>query len=279
MIANDQIAGAEASATQQQPTNVVITIRIDSPGNDGPISQTNVAIAGATGSNTTSAGQDASTDQQAAASTDVTQDGAGNLVVTVRINSPGNNGPVSQTNAAIGSSNAENTSGTTQGPPTEAPAPSATSTRTPARRPHRKQATKRRPEAVAAAPVRATPAAPTFVSQAPDATAARAAHAHHARHALSARAKHRGHTAARAGFVGAGVSAASSLGNAIANAGDLLGTAAPRVPVGAPRQGADVSSSVIVTLLVVLAAGGLFVVWSRRPGWFRPRRLRSGALR
>ena len=71
----------------------------------------------------------------------------------------------------------------------------------------------------------------------------------------------------------------TALGNAIANAGDLLGTAAPRVPVGAPRQGADVSSSVIVTLLVVLAAGGLFVVWSRRPGWFRPRRLRSGALR
>ena len=33
----------------------------------------------------------------------MTQDGAGNLVVTVRINSPGNNGPVSQTNAAIGS--------------------------------------------------------------------------------------------------------------------------------------------------------------------------------
>ena len=281
MIANDQIAGAEASATQQQPTNIVITIRIDSPGDDGPISQTNIAIAGATGSNTTSAGQDASTDQQAVGSTDVTQDGAGNLVVTVRINSPGNNGPVSQTNAALGSSNAENTSGTTQGQPTEAPTPSATSTRTPARRPHRKQAAKRRSEAVATAPVRATPAAPTFVSQAPDATATRAAHAHHARHALSARAKHRdrGHTAARAGFVGAGVSAASSLGNAIANAGDLLGTAAPRVPVGAPRQGADVSSSVIVTLLVVLAAGGLFVVWSRRPGWFRPRRLRSGALR
>jgi hypothetical protein len=284
-IADDQIAGAEASAIQQQPTNIVISIRIDSPGDNGAISQTNVAVAGANGSNSSStgqdggAGQDASTDQQAAANTDVTQDGAGNLVVTVRINSPGNNGPVSQTNAAIGSSNAENTSSTTQGQRSEAPAPSAASTRTPPRRPHRKQAAPRRTEAVASAPTLATPAAPTVVPHGSEATAPRAAHAHRVKHALGARANHRYQAAARAGFVGAGMSAASSLGKAIANAGDLLGTAAPHSPVGAPGQAADVSSSVIVTLLVVLAAGGLFAVWSLRPGWLRQKRLRSGALR
>src|SRR6266516_1870328 len=56
-IANDQTAAAEASVTQQQPTNIVITIRIDSPGDDGPISQTNVAVVGANGSNSVSTGQ------------------------------------------------------------------------------------------------------------------------------------------------------------------------------------------------------------------------------
>ena len=38
-----QAAGAAATTTQQQPRNLVISIRINSPGNDGPISQTNVA--------------------------------------------------------------------------------------------------------------------------------------------------------------------------------------------------------------------------------------------
>ena len=288
-VANDQVAGAEAGAIQQQPTNIVISIRIDSPGNDGPISQTNIVVAGANGSNSSSTGQDggpaqdASTDQQAVAGTTVTQDGAGNLVVTVRINSPGNNGSVSQTNAAIGSSNAENTSGTTQSQPTEAPAANATSTRAPARRPHRtqrKQAAPRRTEAVASAPVQATtPAAPAVVPHGSGATAPRTAPAHRVKHALVAGAKRHGHGAARAGLVTAGTNAASALGKAIANAGDLLGTAAPRSPVGAPGQSADVSSSVIVTLLAVLGTAGLFAVWSLRPGWLRQRRLRSGALR
>jgi hypothetical protein len=288
-VANEQVAGAEAAAIQQQPTNIVISIRIDSPGDNGPISQTNVVVAGANGSNSSStgqdggSGQDASTDQQAAAGTTVTQDGAGNLVVTVRINSPGNNGPVSQTNAAIGSSNAENTSGTTQSQPTEAPAANATSTRTPARRPHRthrKQAAPRRIEAVATAPVPATPVAPTVAEHGSVATAPRAAaHAHPVKHALGAHANRHGHGAARAGLVSAGTNAASALGKAIANAGDLLGTAAPPSPVGAPGQPADVSSSVIVTLLAVLGTAGLFAVWSLRPGWLRQKRLRSGALR
>ena len=40
-----QAAGATAAATQQQPGNLVISIRINSPGNDGPIEQTNTAAA------------------------------------------------------------------------------------------------------------------------------------------------------------------------------------------------------------------------------------------
>src|SRR5919201_1380863 len=189
----DQMAVADASGLQQQPTNIVVTIRVDSPGDDGSISQTNVVVAGANGSNSASTGQDggagqnASTDQQADANTNVTQDGAGNYIVIVRINSPGNDGPISQTNAAIGSSNAENTSGTTQEQPTEAPTPSVTSARAPAQRPKRKKAAPRRTEAVAAAPAAAAPAAPTFTSHASDATAPRPAHTRHVKHALSAR--------------------------------------------------------------------------------------------
>jgi hypothetical protein len=99
------------------------------------------------------------------------------------------------------------------------------------------------------------------------------------KHALGAPAKRHGHGTVRAGLVSAGTNAASALGKAIANAGDLLGTAAPRSSVGASGQPVDVSSSVIVTLLAVLGTAGLFAVWSLRPGWRRPKRLRSGALR
>ena len=40
----DQSAAANGVATQDSPTNLVISVRIDSPGNDGAISQSNVAV-------------------------------------------------------------------------------------------------------------------------------------------------------------------------------------------------------------------------------------------
>jgi hypothetical protein len=125
--ATEQTASAAAAATQQQPRNVVISIRINSPGNDGPISQTNVAgsVAGASNDGSTSQGgaaggqqgsqQQASTDQAATATAAATQGQPQNIVIIIRINSPGDNGPINQTNTAGAVSNAGNLSVIRQG--------------------------------------------------------------------------------------------------------------------------------------------------------------------
>jgi hypothetical protein len=123
----EQAATASAETNQQQPRNIVVSVRIDSPGDDGPITQENVAVAVSDGSNDSSTAQgsvagaggqagdqQASTGQTASSTATVTQDHAGNLVISIRINSPGNNGPISQTNTAIAISNAANTSATNQ---------------------------------------------------------------------------------------------------------------------------------------------------------------------
>jgi hypothetical protein len=127
----EQAATADAVANQQQPRNIVISVRIDSPGDDGPITQENVSVAVAEGSNDSSTAQgggvgdsggqagdqQASTGQTASSTATATQDQAGNLVISIRVNSPGNNGPISQTNTATAGSNAANTSATNQGVP------------------------------------------------------------------------------------------------------------------------------------------------------------------
>ena len=121
-----QAAGAAATGTQQQPRNLVISVRINSPGNDGPISQTNVAGSGAGTSNDSSTGQvgaaggqqasqQAATDQGATATATATQDQPQNIVIVIRISSPGDNGPIEQPNTAAAVSNAGNVSSTTQG--------------------------------------------------------------------------------------------------------------------------------------------------------------------
>src|SRR6266516_5498393 len=109
----NQGVASSATTTQQQPRNIVISVRIDSPGDDGAITQSNIAGAVAEGSNDSSTvqsggaggdaqpgGQQAATGQNAGSTATVTQDQAGNLVIAVRINSPGNNGPISQANTA-----------------------------------------------------------------------------------------------------------------------------------------------------------------------------------
>src|SRR5215210_2338285 len=123
----DQGANAAAQATQQFPRNTVVSIRINSPGNDGPISQTNVAGSGADASNDASteqgaasgahqgADQQATTDQGATATATATQEQPQNIVILIRINSPGDNGPIEQTNIAVAVSNAGNVSVTRQG--------------------------------------------------------------------------------------------------------------------------------------------------------------------
>ena len=121
----DQSAAANGVATQDTPTNMVISVRIDSPGNNGAISQSNVAVVSVgagNGSDTSQAGADklggaqqASTGQDAAATGEGTQSHPVNIVVSVRINSPGNDGPVSQTNivgVGVGANNGSSTSQT-----------------------------------------------------------------------------------------------------------------------------------------------------------------------
>src|SRR5919201_1555738 len=82
--------------------------------------------------------QQAKTDQMAVADASGLQQQPTNIVVTIRVDSPGDDGSISQTNVVVGSSNAANTSGTTQEHPTEPPAPSVTSGCGPAGRPKRK---------------------------------------------------------------------------------------------------------------------------------------------
>jgi len=123
----EQAANVAAEATQQQPRNLVISIRINSPGDDGPISQSNVAgsVAGASNDSSTGQGgaagveqasqQQAATDQAATAAAAATQEQPQNIVILIRINSPGDNGPIEQTNTAAAASNAGNVSATSQG--------------------------------------------------------------------------------------------------------------------------------------------------------------------
>ncbi|MGB2874689.1 MAG: hypothetical protein WBB76_04355 [Gaiellaceae bacterium] len=121
----DQAATPDGAAAQTQPVNVVVTVRVDSPGNDGVTSQSNVAVgevAAGNDSSTTQAGgdgqtgtgQQAATAQDASASGNAAQTQPVNIVVSVRIDSPGNNGPVSQTNVTAVGVSADNAAVTAQ---------------------------------------------------------------------------------------------------------------------------------------------------------------------
>jgi hypothetical protein len=119
-----QEATTNGVATQSGPINVVVSVRLNSPGNDGPISQSNVTVVnvGARNDSTTSqsgagelgGGQQAATGQDASATGEGTQSQPTNIVVSIRINSPGNDGPVSQTNVVAVGVSAGNASLTDQ---------------------------------------------------------------------------------------------------------------------------------------------------------------------
>jgi hypothetical protein len=119
-----QQAIANGLATQTAPTNMVVSVRINSPGANGPISQSNVAVAtvGATNDSATSQGgpsgadgaQQAATGQGAAAAGAGTQSQPSNIVISIRINSPGNDGPIAQTNVVAVGVGADNASSTDQ---------------------------------------------------------------------------------------------------------------------------------------------------------------------
>ena len=133
-----QTAVAGSQATQTDPQNNAVSVRVLSPGNDGSTSQSNrvnsdatasngnsldqsadqtgaAAACGCTGSGTTQAvGQSASSEQAALAGSQATQTDPQNNAISVRVLSPGDNGSTSQSNSAGSSADASNGNAATQ---------------------------------------------------------------------------------------------------------------------------------------------------------------------
>jgi hypothetical protein len=251
-----QTAGSTATATQQQPVNLVVIVRVNSPGNNGPITQNNVAAAPSAAANSAATtqggggggGKAASTGQQATATATATQDAAGNYVVTVRIDSPGSNGAVTQTNGVVGASTGTNTSKTAQqvAAPKSAVQPqahhagAANSRRSAGR--HRQRA------ALLRATTDVEPIATT-----PHQVAIRHAPAH--RHPAPAREPRTStQTHVREALSGIASGAARAFSPLVPNTS----------PVAAEAAGpADVSRAVLLTLLVLVAAAATFALFRR----------------
>ncbi len=136
---NEQSAAALSGTVQKNPSNSNISVRVLSPGDDGDVSQSNVAASNATAANvngtrqaagqnqaggsdschcgsagTQVIGQSADNHQGALAGSLTEQKGASNENISVRVLSPGNNGSVSQSNVASSNAAAGNLNGTEQ---------------------------------------------------------------------------------------------------------------------------------------------------------------------
>jgi hypothetical protein len=125
-----QQAVAGSSATQTDPSNTNIAIRVLSPGNDGDVTQSNTAASTATAGNASTTGQSSSqtaggsgiqtsqqsagTDQLAIALSAANQVDPSNVNVPIRVLSPGSDGNVTQSNTAASTGTAGNTSTTGQ---------------------------------------------------------------------------------------------------------------------------------------------------------------------
>jgi len=95
-----QAADASAKAVQSEIGNVQVSVRIDSPGNDGAVTQANEANAASSASTGLQAGETTDASGQATADATAVQDGVANTVVSVRVFSPGDDGVVRQVNDA-----------------------------------------------------------------------------------------------------------------------------------------------------------------------------------
>ena len=124
-------ATAGAGAVQTAASNTIVVVRIESPGNDGPITQVNTAGAVATsdiggtggditapdpasGATSPTNGTTASSEPDATAAgataAATSQQSASNLVVSIRVQSPGDNGPMTQANIAGSAASSDTTS-------------------------------------------------------------------------------------------------------------------------------------------------------------------------
>ena len=128
---NEQGARSDANSTQKDASNVNVPVRIGSKGDDGDVTQTNASLAAAISANgnkadqsveqdqygasksdsrcgcssddlyVQAAGQSAKNDQWADSDADSTQKDASNVNAPVRIDSKGDDGDVTQTNASL----------------------------------------------------------------------------------------------------------------------------------------------------------------------------------
>ena len=123
-----QTADSTATSVQDNPSNSNTVVRIDSPGSDGPVTQTNDSQAesaagnanetaqnagesqggGGNGGGLDAADQDADNEQSAASEATSTQDGATNSNIPVRIDSSGDDGDLSQSTESFAGSLAGN---------------------------------------------------------------------------------------------------------------------------------------------------------------------------
>ena len=128
---NQQSADSNATSTQVAPSNQNISVRVLSPGNNGPVTQTNssqaLSAAGnlnktsqsasqtqGGGGGTQAADQTAASKQSADADASSKQEHPSNQNIDVRVLSPGDNGSVSQTNASQAEALAGNANKTEQ---------------------------------------------------------------------------------------------------------------------------------------------------------------------
>ena len=122
---SSQAAAALSVASQSGASNTNIPVRVLSPGDTGNVEQSNTVESDATaaninatgqtadqaaagGSGTQAVGQEAKSDQKAAAASAAEQKGAKNTNISVRVLSPGDDGNVSQSNSTSSSAAAGN---------------------------------------------------------------------------------------------------------------------------------------------------------------------------
>jgi hypothetical protein len=109
----DQSAGASASADQKDTGNKHEDVRVDKPGHGPHVDQRNEATADAGANAHADVPESTSVTQDAAADASAAQTGVSNTAVTVRVESPGDNGGVTQANEAAGSAGATTDDGDT----------------------------------------------------------------------------------------------------------------------------------------------------------------------
>ena len=120
-ISVEQHPGSTATATQDDVSNLNVSVRVGSPGDDGDVSQANRATATSTASSTAAgppeqpASAEPGPDSADAQATAVQQE-VSNTNVAVRVFSPGDNGAVLQENAAAASAASDPEPGPETGP-------------------------------------------------------------------------------------------------------------------------------------------------------------------